>query len=119
VQDKIAQGHDVLLEIDVHGGLRVKNVYLEAVLIFLAPPSMDELKRRLTQRGTESAQSIQKRTEIAYKEMEYVSYYDYVVVNSTVEAATEGIGAIVHAEKSRVARSDDLISVLLERRDKI
>lgn len=117
VQENLDARRDVLLEIDVQGGLKVKQMCPEAVLIFLAPPSMDELKRRLTERGTETPESIEQRTKIAYKEMECVSYYDYVVVNNTIEMAKEGIAAIIHAEKSRVVRSDDLISLLLERRD--
>ena len=117
VMDKLDAGEDVILEIDVQGGLRVKEVCTEAVLVFMAPPSMDELKRRLIDRGTETEQSIAKRTEVAYTEMQCISYYDYVVINSTVEQAVRGIEAIVHAEKSRVARCEDLINLLLEGSD--
>ena len=114
VQEQLAAGRDVILEIDVQGGLRVKEVCPEAVLVFLAPPSMEELKRRLISRGTESEESIDRRTDVAYSEMQCITYYDYVVINCAVEQAVEGLEAIIHAEKSRVARSDDLISLLLE-----
>lgn len=114
VQEQLNAGRDVILEIDVQGGLRVKEVCPEAVLVFLAPPSMEELKRRLVNRGTESEESIERRTDVAYSEMRCISYYDYVVINCTVDQSVEGLEAIVHAEKSRVARSKDLISLLLE-----
>jgi len=114
VTERLSEGRDVILEIDVQGGLRVKEVCPEAVLVFLAPPSMEELKHRLVSRGTESEESIERRTEVAYTEMRCITAYDYVVINSTVDDAVVGMEAIVHAEKSRVARSVDLISLLLE-----
>ncbi len=119
VQEQLDLGHDVILEIDVQGGLRVKEVCPDAVLVFLAPPSMEELKRRLISRGTESEESIDRRTEVAYSEMQCITYYDYVVINCTVEQSAVGLEAIIHAEKSRVSRSDDLISFLLEGSDPV
>ncbi len=114
VQEQLDAGRDVILEIDVKGGLRVKEVCPEAVLVFLAPPSMEELKHRLISRGTESQEAVERRTDVAYAEMQCISYYDYVVINCTVEDSVNGMEAIIHAEKSRVARSNDLISLLLE-----
>lgn len=114
VEQNIAAGRDVLLEIDVQGGLHIKQSFPDSVLVFLAPPSAQELKRRLIERGTETPESIERRTQIAQSEMECVSYYDYMVVNTTVEHAKDGILAIIYAEKSRVGRNADLISLLLE-----
>lgn len=114
VQEQLDAGRDVILEIDVKGGLRVKEVCPEAVLVFLAPPSMEELKHRLVSRGTESPEAVKRRTDVAYSEMQCISYYDYVVINCTVEDSVKGMEAIIHAEKSRVSRSNDLISLLLE-----
>ncbi len=114
VQEQLDAGRDVILEIDVKGGLRVKEVCPEAVLVFLAPPSMEELKQRLVGRGTESPEAVRRRTDVAYAEMQCISYYDYVVINCTVEDSVNGMEAIIHAEKSRVSRSNDLISLLLE-----
>ncbi len=114
VQEQLDLGHDVILEIDVQGGLRVKEVCPDAVLVFLAPPSMEELKRRLVSRGTENEESIDRRTDVAYSEMQCITYYDYIVINCTVEQSADGLEAIIHAEKSRVSRRDDLISLLLE-----
>ncbi|MDL2235480.1 guanylate kinase [Christensenellaceae bacterium OttesenSCG-928-L17] len=114
VMDQLQAGRDVILEIDVQGGLQVKETYPDAVLIFVAPPSMDELKRRLVDRGTEDPESIRLRTETAYGEMQCISFYDYVVINDAVENALVGIEAIVHAEKSRVTRREDIVSLLLE-----
>ncbi|HPY37387.1 MAG TPA: guanylate kinase [Clostridia bacterium] len=119
VNEQLNAGNDVILEIDVQGGLRVKEVCEDAVLIFLAPPSMEELKARLVERGTEDEHSIERRTEVAKDEMRCISYYDYVVVNSSIGQAVKGIEAIIHAEKSRVKRSSDLITLLLEGCDNI
>lgn len=117
VMDQLEKGRDVILEIDVQGGLRVKEVCPDAVLVFLVPPSMEELKRRLVARGTETEESVERRTQVAYAEMQCITAYDYLVINSTVEEAVAGMEAVVHAEKSRVSRSVDLISLLLEGRD--
>ena len=114
VMDQLQAGRDVILEIDVQGGLQVRESFQEAVLIFVAPPSMEELKRRLVERGTETEEAIQRRTETAYREMQCISFYDYVVINDTLHNALQGIEAIIHAEKSRVTRRDDIVSLLLE-----
>lgn len=113
VTQQLEQGKDVILEIDVQGGLHVKEAYPDAVLIFIAPPNMDELKTRLVKRGTESEEAIRRRTETAYMEMQCVSYYDYLVVNNTIENAIDGIKTIIAAEKSRVTRREDIINLLL------
>lgn len=112
VEENLAAGRDVLLEIDVQGGLHIKQSFPDSILVFLAPPSTKELKRRLVERGTETPESIERRTQIAQGEMECVSYYDYMVVNTTVERASEGIIAILYAEKSRVERNTDIINLL-------
>ena len=114
VMDQLKAGKDVILEIDVQGGLQVRESFKEAVLIFVAPPSMEELRRRLVERGTESEASIQRRTDTAYREMQCISFYDYVVINDTLSNALQGIEAIIHAEKSRVTRREDIVSLLLE-----
>lgn len=114
VMEQLAQGKNVILEIDVQGGLHVKNAFPEAVLIFIAPPNMHELKHRLVSRGTESDAAIRLRTETAYMEMQCVSYYDYIVINTTVEEAQTRIKSILCAENSRVPRNEELINLLLE-----
>ena len=108
VEEKIASGFDVLLEIDIQGALQVKDKYPVGVFIFIIPPSMDELKRRIIKRGTESAEAIYTRFQSAYHELTYLSQYSYVVVNDTVDEAVRRLEAIVLAEKCRVARNKGL-----------
>jgi guanylate kinase len=108
VEEKIASGFDVLLEIDIQGALQVKDKYPDGVFIFIIPPSMDELKRRIIKRGTESAEAIYTRFQSAYHELTYLSQYSYVVVNDTVDEAVRRLEAIVLAEKCRVARNKGL-----------
>ncbi|MEW5898651.1 MAG: guanylate kinase, partial [Bacillota bacterium] len=89
VEETLARGKDVLLEIDVQGGLQVKSKLPEAVLIFLLPPSWKELEARLAGRGSESAEEVQKRLQWAKRELQSLSLYDYAVVNERVEKAVE------------------------------
>jgi guanylate kinase len=100
------------LEIDVHGAMRVKAAYPDAVLIFIAPPSMSELKSRLIHRGTESTEAIERRFETAYEELEYVRQYDYVVVNDILDLAIARAEQIIAAERCRVYRNGELIEKL-------
>ena len=88
--------------------LQVKDKYPDGVFIFIIPPSMDELKRRIIKRGTESAEAIYTRFQSAYHELTYLSQYSYVVVNDTVDEAVRRLEAIVLAEKCRVARNKGL-----------
>ncbi|MCL6446953.1 MAG: guanylate kinase [Armatimonadetes bacterium] len=108
VEETLARGKDVLLEIDVQGGLQVKNKLPEAVLIFLLPPSWKELEARLAGRGSESAEEVQKRLQWAKRELQSLSLYDYAVVNERVEKAVEQIRSIITAEKCRTVRFRDL-----------
>ena len=107
--EAIYSGKDVLLEIDIQGALKVKQQYPEGVFIFLLPPSMEELKKRIVNRGTETEESLMRRFKSAYHEMNYVSKYNYAVVNDTVENAVDKIKAILTAEKCRVDRLKDKI----------
>lgn len=104
VEEALAQGKDVLLEIDVQGGLQVKNKIPAAVLIFLLPPSWPELAARLTGRGSEPPEEVQKRLQWAKRELQSLPLYDYAVVNDRVEKAVEQIRAVITAEKCRTER---------------
>lgn len=104
----LEQGRDVILEIDIQGALQVKKNFPEGVFIFIMPPSMKELKRRIVSRGTETQEAIIKRFKSAYDEINYIDQYNYVVVNDTVKNAAKKIEAIVIAEKSRVDRNRHL-----------
>ncbi|MCL2671909.1 MAG: guanylate kinase [Clostridiales bacterium] len=104
VEEQLAQGNSVVLEIDVEGAMKVRESYPGAVLVFIAPPTMADLKTRLIGRGTETAEVIEKRFQIAVREMEYMEKYDYVVINRIPEQAVAHMEAIITAEKCRPAR---------------
>ena len=89
------KGINVFSEIDVNGAHNIKKIFPDALLIYIAPPSMEELKRRLIGRGTEDEETINNRLEIAEKEMQEVDFYDYVVVNDDLETATNEVKNII------------------------
>ena len=97
-------GRDVILEIDIQGALKVKRAYPDGLFIFILPPSMEELKNRITNRGSETPESLITRFTSAHKEISFVSKYDYAVVNDTVDNACEKIQSIITAERCRVDR---------------
>lgn len=92
---------DVILEIDVDGALQVKKAYSAAVLIMLTPPDADELRRRLITRGTESAETIEKRVARCEYELSKKDLYDYAVVNDDLETCVKEIEKIIHGVKTR------------------
>lgn len=104
VEELLANGKDVILEIDIQGALKVKENTEEGVFIFILPPSMEELKARIIKRGSETPESLMKRFKSAYKEINFISRYNYAVVNDEVETAVEKLEAIISAEKCRVDR---------------
>lgn len=104
VNEKIDNGEDVILEIDIQGALKVKENYPDGVFIFILPPSMDELKKRIIGRGSETPESLMRRFKSAYKELNYVSKYNYAVINDKVDDAVSKIQSIIVAEKCRVDR---------------
>lgn len=112
VLDKLEQGKDVLLEIDIQGALKIKEIYPDGVFTFIMPPSMEELKNRIEKRGTETKDAMVRRLESAYKEIEYVFKYDYAVLNDEVDTAVDKIQAILKAEKCKVNRQKDIIDVM-------
>lgn len=100
VEQMREEGKDVLLEIEAQGALQVMNKCPDAVSIFVAPPSMDELRRRLTERNTESAEVVESRLRKAEEEMALAHHYQYNVVNDTVENAKDKISKIIFKHKS-------------------
>ncbi|RDV83448.1 guanylate kinase [Ammonifex thiophilus] len=104
VFEALAAGRDVLLEIDVQGGFKVRENYKDCVLIFLLPPSWEELEARLARRGTEDAQARQLRLDWAKQELSLYYRYDYAVVNERVEDTVAAIEAIRVAERCRSHR---------------
>ena len=111
VIEKLAAGIDVILEIDMQGALKVKENYPNGVFIFILPPSMSELRKRLTGRGTETAEAIEMRLGETLKELSYIDKYDYCVVNGKLEEAVNRVKSILIAEHSRVTfTAEELIS---------
>lgn len=108
VEEVLASGKDCILEIDPQGALQVRKATDEAVLVFIAPPSLEELRSRLTGRGTESAEEVEKRLSCAESELAYRDKYDYIIINDDVETAAAKMEAILLAEKCRSARNLDL-----------
>ena len=104
VEKMLEEGKDVILEIDIQGALQVKENFKEGVFIFILPPSMEELKKRIIKRGSETEESLMTRFKNAYKEINYVSKYNYAVVNDTLELAVSKVESNIAAEKCRVDR---------------
>ncbi|MBE6063200.1 MAG: guanylate kinase [Clostridium butyricum] len=104
VEELLESGKDVILEIDIQGALKVKENTEDGVFVFILPPSMEELKQRIIKRGSETEESLMKRFKSAYKEINFVSKYNYAVVNDEVETAVEKLESIITAEKCRVDR---------------
>jgi guanylate kinase len=113
VKEQLDSGVDVLLDIDVQGGVQIKNLVPEALLIFLLPPSMAELRRRLVNRATDGPDAIELRLAKAKHEIAESKRYDYLVLNDDFEKAAADMRAIIQATSMRVNRPDDLVSTLL------
>lgn len=99
VEQQRNQGNDVVLEIEVQGALQVKKSCPDALLIFVAPPSFEELKDRLTGRQTEDAKTVENRLNIARQELMCAGEYDYIIVNDTVEQAVRRLEQIISANR--------------------
>ena len=107
IEDQLNRGKDILLEIDVQGALEVKRKCPEGVYIFLLPPSLEELKRRIEGRGTETPESLSRRLANAVAEIKIGLEYTYAVVNDSVDNAAAQIKSILAAERCKVERNRD------------
>lgn len=108
ILEKLEQGIDVILEIEIQGALKVKELVPDAIFIFILPPSMKELKNRLVSRGTETKDKIINRFKIAYNEINEVTKYNYVVVNDDLVQAVNKVNAILLSERCRVDRIEEI-----------
>lgn len=108
INEKLSEGKDVILEIEIQGALKVKELVPDAIFIFILPPSMKELKKRLVTRGTDSMDKILNRFQTAYKEINEVTKYNYVVVNDELDKAVEKVKAILLSERCRVDRIEEV-----------
>ena len=107
IERVLESGRNVLLDVDVQGGQSVRRAYQDAVLIFVLPPSLEDLEERLRARGTDREDKIQVRLENAQREIALMQEYDYAVVNDDLETATRKVLAIVEAERCRASRRID------------
>lgn len=109
VQEKLDLGMHVVLEIEVVGAAKVKQLMPDAVLVFIAPPSMAVLEQRLRGRGTETDEVVRQRLETARQEIRQAEAYDYIVINDTVESAAKQLNAIIDSQSCRAGRRIEMI----------
>lgn len=114
IQKHLDNGEDVILVIEIQGALQIKQKISHALFVFLLPPSMKELKRRLIDRNTESSSKVMERFERAYKEINELSKYNYVIVNDDVKDAAKKLESIILAERCRVDRIEEVFLDTLE-----
>lgn len=114
VEKQLEAGKDVILEIEIQGAMKVKEKLPETLLLFVTPPSAEELKRRLEGRGTETAEVIAKRLKRASEESEGVEQYDYIVVNDDLDACTKQIHEIIQAAHNTPAHNQEFIDQIRE-----
>ena len=108
ISEKLNDGKYVILEIEIQGALKVKELVPDAIFIFILPPSMDELRRRLVNRGTDSMDKILNRFKTAYQEINEVTKYNYVVINDDIDRAVDKVKSILLSERCRVDRIEDV-----------
>lgn len=109
VEELTEQGKDAILKIEVEGAMNIKRLFPECCLVFILPPSLAELERRLRKRGTETEEKIIERTEQARREIDLAVNYDYLIVNGELSEAVDDLCAVLRAEKLRRARCGGLI----------
>ncbi len=114
INEKLENGTDVILEIEVQGAMKVKELCPDALLIFVMPPSIGELRRRLNKRGTESEEIIDKRVNEAVEEIGYASKYDYVIVNDVLEDAVSDFRTVIKAEKLKAEYAREFIDEVIK-----
>lgn len=109
VESALEKGKDVILEIEIQGALKVKEKFPDALLLFMTPPSVAELKNRLISRGTESMEVIADRLARAQEEADGCEVYDYLIVNDTVETCVEEMHQLIQTEHKRMSRNTEII----------
>ncbi len=117
VMKKLEEDRDVVLEIDIQGALKIRETYPKGVFIFILPPSMSELRKRITGRGSESEDDINLRLGETLKEVSYIDKYDYCVINGEINEAVNRVAAIIKAEHSRVSK--DIYELIAKYKEEI
>lgn len=112
VEEKLSAGKDVILEIEIQGAMKIRRKIPEALLVFVTPPDMEELKRRLSGRGTETGEIIASRLTRAGEEAEGMDAYDYLLVNDDLEECVDTLHHIIQSEHCRMGRNRELVKRL-------
>ncbi len=118
-EERLEEGLNVILEIEVQGARKIKEKYPEALLVFVTPPTIAELKKRLTGRGSETPDKIQARLRTAVREASYMSSYDYILINDSLEESVIRLHEIISAEHSRSSRNTDFINKIVKELDEL
>ena len=114
VEEKMKQGKDVILEIEIQGALKVKKAFPDTLLLFVTPPSAEELQSRLIGRGTETMEVIRSRMDRACEEAQGMELYDYLIVNDDLDACVEEMHSIIRGEHRRTSRNTDFMEKIKE-----
>ncbi|MDO4490559.1 MAG: guanylate kinase [Lachnospiraceae bacterium] len=109
VEEMLDQGKDVILEIEIQGALNVRNIMPDALLLFVTPPSAEELERRLVHRGTEEMDVIRSRMNRAVEESEFMDRYDYLVINDDLQVCVKELHELIQAQHNRASNRTDMI----------
>ena len=112
VEEQLEKGKDVILEIEIQGALKVKEMFPDTVLLFIMPPSAEELHRRLVSRGTETAEVIKKRMDRAVEEAMFMEKYDYIVINDDLDRCVEELHGIVNTVHQESIRNKEKIETM-------
>ncbi len=112
VEKKLAEGFDVALDIDIQGAFQIMEIFPDALFVFIVPPTIEELSRRLAKRGTEDAESVAKRLDAAKNELKQADKFNYIVVNNALDEAIANVEAIIAAGRCRSERMSDLLESL-------
>lgn len=115
VERAVAEGKDIIIEVDVNGAAQIREKMPEAVSIFIMPPSFEELKRRLRGRGTESEELIEKRLNSALGEIKRATEYDYIIVNENITAAADDILSVILSSSFKTDRQKNIIDEVLSK----
>lgn len=114
VEEKLGQGKDVILEIEIQGALKVKKAFPDTLLLFVTPPSASELKSRLVERGTETMDVIRSRMDRACEEAQGMENYDYLIVNDDLDTCVEEMHSIIRAEHRKISRNAEFMEKIKE-----
>ncbi|MCC8135863.1 MAG: guanylate kinase [Ruminococcus sp.] len=113
VDDKLEEGKNVILEIEVQGAMKIRQLRPDALFVFVIPPSVRELERRLRKRGTETDEVIAKRVAAAVEELKYAPKYDYIIVNDALEDAVSDFRAVIKAESLRTEYAAEILDEVI------